>query len=465
VDLSTRHNITNGDGNSYQLTFDYTHKFNKPQKELTFDFDYSRGVTDNLRYYTSYVTNINGSAADSTSTVKDHKLIHGRNYNIQLDYTAPLGKTGRFETGYRSQISKADNQQWDFNLNEASGEYAPDSSLINIYKSTNQVHAAYISFRQEIKAFTIQLGLRAELGRFNADLLTFDSAGKAVVQPIKINTNGLYPSLLLAKRLGDDSRIQLSYSRRINRPTASELNPLLDVSDPVNYDGGNPRLLPEDINSAELTYSRNWPKASLTAGAYYTQVNNVIKHIQIIPVNDITYTRPENVHRAINTGLELIGNLHPVKAWDVTLNVNLYQRINDGDSVYGISATQGISWNANLTTNVSPAPNLTVQVRADYKASDLIIQDRYRPTYGIDAGARYDLWRGKASLALNGQDIFNTRRWKFYRVSDALLLDFQRITYSARASLTFTYRFGKSNTGARVRKGTEAQQNSRIENR
>ena len=465
AELSTRHNGTTGNGNSYELTVDYTHKFGKPQKELAFDFDYSRGVTNNLQIYNTHISNINGKALDSTATLKDSKLGYNRNYNVQLDYTTPVGKAGKLETGYRSQISVADNRQWDYNLDKTSGEYDPDYSLINFFKSTSQVHAAYITFRQQIKTFTFQLGVRAELGRFNAHLQSFDSSGQLVMQPITVNTQGLYPSLVLTKRLDAARQIQLSYSRRVNRPTPRELNPFFDVSDPVNYDAGNPRLLPESIHSVELTYTHTWPTASLTSGAYFTRTNDVIKHIQTTPVNDVTFTIAQNLKRAINTGLEFIGNFHPVKAWDFTANVNVFERINDGDSTYGISATRGLSWNANLTNNFTLTPDLALQVRADYKAAELIIQDRYRPAYGIDAGAKYDFWHKKASLSLNGRDIFNTRRWRFLRESDALLLDFQRITYSARASLTFTYRFGKNTIGARAQKKNEGQQDQRIENR
>jgi ferric enterobactin receptor len=465
AELSTRYNEITGNGNSYELTADYTHKFRKPQKELTFDLDYSRGYTHNLQLYNTYISNINGDATDSTSVLKDSKLGRSSIYNVQMDYTTPVGKAGKLETGYRTQISITDNQQWDYNLDKTSGEYDPDDSLINFFKSTSQVHAAYITFRRQINSFGFQAGLRGELGRFSADLQSFDSSGQLVVLPIKVNTRGLYPSLLLTKSLGQGRQIQLTYSRRVNRPTPRELNPFLDVSDPVNYSAGNPRLLPEDIQTAEFTYSCAWPGVSLSSGAYFTRVNNVIKHIESIPVNDVVITTSQNLKRAINTGLELIGNFHPVKAWDFTANVNLYERINDADSAFGISATQGFSWNVNLTNNFSIAKNLTLQVRADYKASDVIIQDRNHPAYGIDGGARYDFWHSKASLALNGRDIFNTRKWSFLRESDALLLDFQRTTYSARASLTFTYHFGKSTTIAGNRKRPETQPDTRIENR
>jgi ferric enterobactin receptor len=465
AELSTRHNGATGNGDSYELTIDYTHKFSKPQRELAFDLDYSQGSINNRQRYNTYVYNIDGKVTDSTSVLKDYKQGSISNYNVQLDYTTPVGKAGQLETGYRSQISVTENQQWDYNLNQTIGDYVPDYSLINFFNSTSQVHAAYITFRQQIKTFSFHLGIRGEIGRFNAHLESFDSVAKPVVQPIAVNTQGMYPSLQVTKHFGDGRQIELSYSRRVLRPTPRELNPFLDVSDPVNYDAGNPWLLPESIQSVELSYTRAWPTTSLTSGAYFTQVNDVIKHIQSTPVNDVVITIPQNLKQSINTGLEFIGNFQPVKAWEFTANVNVFERINDGDSAYGISATRGVSWNLNLTNTIRLAKNLTLQVRADYKAADVIIQDRNRPAYGIDVGAKYDFWHHKASLSLNGRDIFNTRLWSFLRVSDALLLDFQRITYSARVSLTFSYHFGKSASGPKSQTTSREQQDTRIENR
>ncbi|PIH04739.1 hypothetical protein CS542_00510 [Pedobacter sp. IW39] len=45
------------------------------------------------------------SAADILNNTNDGT---NKNYNIQLDYTMPLGKSGKIETGYRSQIRYSD---------------------------------------------------------------------------------------------------------------------------------------------------------------------------------------------------------------------------------------------------------------------------------------------------------------------------------------------------------------------
>jgi len=460
--LSNRANTINAWNTTWGATVDLVHKFKKPAEELDFDFAWSVGSGNGFQVYNTDIFNVDGQAVKPTPDIlQDVQGGKNTNYNIQLDYTLPLGKRGRLEAGARRQLTISNNRQWDANLDTASGAYDADYSLINTFKSTTKVYALYVNYRLQLTAYTIQAGLRGEVGRFAATLQDYDSTDVLVSTPVNVNTNGLYPALFVTRQFPHAQQVQLSYTRRINRPTADELNPVWDVSDPVNYDMGNPTLRPEDIHSIELTWKKNW----LTSGLYYTRVNNVIKHIQANPVNDVTITIAENLPRAINTGLEIVGNVRVSRLWSFTANVNVFDRINSSAPQFGIGATSGISWNGNITNDFSLARGLSAQVRADYKASELILQDRYRPTYGVDAGAKYDFAHGRATLSCSARDIFNTRRWTFLRVSDALLLDFQRVTYSARAALSFTWRFGNGTGEPRHPKRPEEQQGKRIENR
>jgi len=423
--LSNRTNTTNGWNNTWGATLDFTHKFRRPAEQLDLDFSWTTGTGNKSQVYIT-----DGPTRD---TLKDVKGDKSTNYNIRADYALPLGKGGLLQTGARSQLATSNNHQW-------------EPSLINFFNTNNQVHAVYISYRQQLIHYTIQFGLRAEAGRLAATLKNYDSANHLVTTPIDVNTNGLYPSLFIIRQLPGAVQLQLSYTRRINRPAPRDINPLPDVSDPVNYDKGNPSIRPEDIHSIELTCKKTWPGAYLTSALYYNQTNDPIKHIQTDPVNDVTITISENLRRAINTGLELIGSLRVSKRWALTANVNLHDRINSAAPEYGIHASSGLSWNANITNDLSLAKGLSAQLRADYKSTELILQDRYRRAYGFDAGAKYDFAHNRATLSLSARDIFNTRRPAFLRASDALLLDWQRITYSARASLTFTWRIGNNNS-------------------
>ena len=464
--LSNRTNTTHGWNTSWGATINLAHQFKKPGAELDFDFAWSTGSGNSFQVYTTNVFNVDGQTVKRAPDIlQDTKEGKNRNYNLQLDYTLPFGKGGRLEAGARTQLTTNNNRQWDAYLDTLSGTYEADYSLINFFRTNNQVHAVYLNYRQQLGGYTFQGGLRAEAGRFAATLQNYDSAGALISTPVNINTNGLYPALLVTRQFQHAQQVQVSYTRRTSRPTSKEINPSPDVSDPVNYAMGNPALEPENIHSLELTYKKNWSNVSLTSGFFYNQTNNVIKRLQTNPVNDVTYTIYENLKRAINTGFEFIGNVRVCPIWSFTANVNVYDRINSAAPKYGIEATSGISWNGNITNDFSLAKGLSAQVRADYKACEVILQDRYRPAYGFDAGAKYDFAHNRATLAFSARDIFNTRRPAFLRKSDALLLDWQRITYSARAALTFTWRFGNTDSEPNRPKRPEEQQAKRIENR
>ena len=212
-----------------------------------------------------------------------------------------------------------------------------------------------------------------------------------------------------------------------------------------------------------MEYNKIWQNISLTSGLYYNRLNNVIKHIESDPVDDVITTTAQNLKYSTTTGLELIGHFTLVKAWDFTANANIFEWQNGAAPQYGINANKGLSWNANITNNIAVLKNLSLQIRTDYRAAETIIQDRNRPSFGVDAAAKYDFPGKKASVSLNGIDVFNTRKWAFLRSSDDLLLNFERRSVSSRATLSFTYHFGKNNGAPKSPKKKEEKVDKRVD--
>lgn len=440
--FSTQSNTTNSNGKSYEFDLDYSQHFKKPREELTFNFAFSRGTSRNFQIYKTNVNNY----ATSPDPLESDLWNNGANYNIQADYVLPAGKTGQLSAGFRSQISLGNNNQFAYRLTSLGAD--PIYAFTNLFSSNKKVNAIYLNYQNQISNFSYEIGLRGEDAHLNATFQGYDANNSLYRTPIRVPSKGLYPSLFLTQKFKGDQQLQFSFTNRITRPTPRELNPSTDFSDPTNYETGNPHLIPESINALELGYNKNWQNISFTSSIYYSRLNNVIKHIESDPVNGLITTTAQNLKHSTTTGLELIGHFDLIKAWDFTANANIFRRQNDAAPQYGITANSGLSWNANITNNISLIKSLSVQIRADYRAADIIVQDKNRPAFGLDAGAKYDFPGNQASLSFNSVDIFNSRKWAFLRSSDALLLDFERRTVGSRGTLTFTYRFGKS-TGTR----------------
>ncbi|SDK31335.1 Outer membrane receptor proteins, mostly Fe transport [Pedobacter sp. ok626] len=445
IELSKRKNINDGSGYTYDLGLDFVHKFKKPKEELTFNFSYSNGTNNNDQNYTTDIYNQNGIPVSNLPQIQvNNGSGDNSSYNIQTDYTIPVGKAGKFEAGYRSQIRYAENDMFSANYNDATGEYVPNYNLTNNFNSKDQVHALYANFQNQFKNFGYQVGLRAEDATLDTRLGAFSNNGELSYSPGKIAYKRLYPSIFLTQKFEKEQQLQLSYSRRVNRPRAWDTNPFVDVSDPTVHRQGNPNLKPEDVHAYELSYSKFWKKITFISTAYMRQTNDVVQRIRTTAGDGTVTVTPQNLTSELSSGLELIGRFDVLKAWNFTSNVNLYQKEIKGAPAFGVQESSGFSWNANLTNNFVLPYNITMQIKGDYRSKEVNAQGRRNAMYAVDAGAKYDFKNKKSSLSLNVRDVFNTRNWSMTSTANGVTTDFRRNMVGPTASLTFSYRFGKN---------------------
>lgn len=459
LQLSNRSNTNNGSGNSYDLNLDFTQKFKKPKEELTLNFGYSEGNNDNLQIYNTNVYNINGNPVNTTPSIQRNDGDgSNRNYNAQLDYALPIGKLGKIEAGYRSQIRISTNNTIADVLNTTTGQYDFNYILSNRFNSKDQVHAIYANYQNQIKNFGYQLGLRAEDAMLNTNLGAYNINSALNYTPGKVAYTRLYPSVFLTQKFTGEQQLQLSYSRRVNRPRGFDTNPFLDVSDPLNYRQGNANLKPEDVHAFELSYSKYWTKFSIISSLYFRQTNDVIQRIRTEPdANGITISTPQNLTKNVSSGVELIGKYDVAKAWNFTANVNLYQSKIEGVPAFGIVENSGFSYNANLTNNFVLPYGVTLQIKGDYRSREVMAQGKRNAMYGMDAGAKYDFKNRKSSLSLNIRDVFASRKWNMTTTGNTSVVDFSRYMQGTMANLTFSYRFGKTDFSFKKTKKNDEQ--------
>lgn len=458
LQLINNTNLTNGSGNTYNLNLDFIRTFNKPKEELTLSVGYAHGKSHSVQSFISDINTIN-PVSQETNILHPVSNNHNNYYNVQADYTLPIN-TGKLEAGYRSQIRlDSRNQEVSIfdNATQNYNEYYPFNSY---FYGRNQIHALYVNYQNQIKNFSYQIGLRGEYANLKGKAEGYDVNNVVQNTPVNVINKRLFPTFTLTQKLNGNQELQLSYARRVTRPSPRNYSPIPDVSDPVNYDLGNPNILPEDIHAFEFGYSKKWNKVNLTSSLYYRITNDFIAHVELPPLNGVITTTSTNISHAYTGGLEIISRFNLLKAWNFSVNTNLYENKTDAAPQFGIDKSSGFSWNANITNNFSVAKNVSFQVRTDYQAPSRTAQDRSYTNFGVDAGAKINLFHNKAILAVSGRDILATRKWSFLRSSNSVLLDFERRTIGARATISFTYNFGKDIfKSKKIEHSTEKQDN------
>lgn len=381
-------------------------------------------------------------------------------YTFQVDYSAASGEKRKFEAGLRSFVNKQRSYFSSFSVKNGAETLLP---LSNNYAYTETVNAAYLSYADRMGNFGYQLGLRAEVSRFDGELLdsgktfgySYPSSGKRFL-------NAFFHSVFLTKKVGDNTELQVNYTRRIHRPDFWQLNPFIDINDPVNLRQGNPQLQPEFVNSFEFNYSRDYPKGNFLGVVYYrnnlgdiTRYSDTISSFLYQQLNNAAVDPNAILNTFINArstnrlGLELTLQHKFDTHFDIVPTVDMqYRKVNA--EAFRLS-NSGFNWDAELTTNFrfgstrAIGKDLGLQLTGEYESAEVTVQGKNLPQYRVDFGLRKEFLKAKkAAFTFNINDVFNTQR--FGRIFDTETFyqetSFRRNVRSFRMS--FTYKFGKN---------------------
>src|SRR5690606_8713746 len=229
--------------NRNSTRLNYKHTFPQEGRELTADvtFNYGNGRNNSTILNTYFFPD--GAEYRAPATVNNDGSNKSNQFTFETDYVHPVNENAKFEAGLRAYFN---NYKSYFNVFGYDNGQETKLPLSNNYKYTENVNAVYGTYSQKIGTFSYQAGLRAEYSKF--DGLLIDSAfkfGYEYPASIKNIWNALFPSLFLTQKIGADDEIQVNFSRRIRRPDFWQLNPYIEINDPVNLRQGNPQLQPE----------------------------------------------------------------------------------------------------------------------------------------------------------------------------------------------------------------------------
>ncbi|HYJ65433.1 MAG TPA: outer membrane beta-barrel protein, partial [Parafilimonas sp.] len=256
----TGYRVTNGLGSfnrsSSRLSFE--RQFDEPDSKLTADITYNKGGNGDNDFIVNDFYNPDGSVYDPETRVRDNGA--GNNYQLtaQVDYSNKINDNKRIEFGARSYYNNSTSNFGTFSIDE--NNIQTKLPLSNNYKYTETVNAGYFNYANKWKSFTYQVGLRVELSKFDGTLVDSNfHFGYKYPDGFKNLGYALFPSFFITKAVNENTDIQFNYSKRIRRPRFWEVDPFVDINDPLNIEKGNPALHPEYTNSFELNYFNRFP--------------------------------------------------------------------------------------------------------------------------------------------------------------------------------------------------------------
>ncbi|HLN52264.1 MAG TPA: TonB-dependent receptor [Lentimicrobium sp.] len=406
--LFNRDNESERDIDSYEYTLSYKHLYPQKGREFTNDIIYNDNKMDGTSFINQYSFDV-VSQLPIYDTLRQQSIADNAHkvLTIQGNYVYPMQNGSRIEAGYKADI-KDIRMNYDY-MNFIGDEWISDDNLRNVYNYNEQIYAIYGIYANSWKKLKYQAGLRMEQVFTDSKIDQFDLENSDTT--FKTDYTSLYPSLHFQYELVKNKELQLSYSRRVQRPGPWEMNPYIDYSDSLNIRTGNPELKPEFTNSIELGLLQYWGNNSVTASIFYRNTNDVVERITTLISEGVTLTKPLNINKEEHYGLELVGNANPFKWLRTNANVSFYQANMSALPEYNIEGSKRFSWTARLNMSFGLWKDGLFQLVGNYNSPRRTIQELDEARYFADASFKQDFMKKKLSVSLRLTDIFNSRKF------------------------------------------------------
>lgn len=409
---------------------------------------YSGSTRQSVGDYTERYTN------KPIADILQQQISGGDNHGLELqaDYSNQLNKMFKVEFGYKGtgsmRLSTAETYN-DFQKQNI------DINLFNNFDYYETIHALYGTFSGAIEKFTFQVGLRGEYTAMSTSTSDFKlEQGSPIVQVPVVYTNDyfkLFPTVFLTYGFAHDNDLQLSLTRRINRPRGRMLNSFVNVADSRNWSFGNPQLLPEMSWATELNYMKRFESHTLSASLYYRYNENVIQSVRFMEphtVNganvDIMMTTYGNLTQSQRAGAELMAKNRLWNMLDLTTTVNLYYYKIDGftyrETDYAYS--ENFAWDARIIANLMLPKQWGIQVNARYRSPQIEAQGTSSESYSLDLGLRKSFLNRSLNVSLTGRDLLNSHFHANERTGSSFIESSYRYFNARSVQLTLTYSFG-----------------------
>ncbi|TDE04631.1 outer membrane beta-barrel family protein [Flavobacterium hiemivividum] len=423
---------------SQTYNFDYKIKFKKEGHSLELEANYNENDDPENASY----TNLNRDNKSLINSFTNDVATLGKNTIINLDYVNPLTETTKLELGLEAREESTANNL--FRDNAYSSDFTYDRTI----------YSAYATLGKQWKKWSFQAGARLE--QYNVEAL-FKQASSADGQ-FKDDILSIYPSTFLNYNPSENNSFNLSFSRRVDRPSIGQVNPIREWSTATIDSEGNPNLIPQFTNSFELNYTRKTKIGSITSGIFYRRIEDEITRV--------IFTNPENPNKQVLSfanfennnayGLELSSNLDFKKWWSANISVDAYQKkvkgtVETAPSTYEFIEVNATTFNARINNTFKATKDLGFQLFGMYQGRDQSLQFDRATMWKMDIGSSYNILKGSGTISARFSDIFNSMNFAFagdrpYKSNGQFNWESQSVY------LGFNYKFGSGKNKAIQRK-------------
>ncbi len=461
--------IIRGSGNwNNLLSSVYVEKRISDKEQINLDIDYL--LYDNKKPTTAYSIfgDKNGNTPGTNDTLFSPYQKAYSNSQIKIgvarfDYTKQLSPLMKLESGLKGTYTRNASLSGIESL--VNGAWVSRPTTVNNIIMKEGIGAGYVSLAMRWHpSLSVNAGVRYEYSQTRMD----DPNTQQIVT--KRKQGKFFPALAVSWKVKEQAELQLSYTKRISRPSYNDLASFVVYGDPTSVETGNSLLRPTVTNNLKLGYNYTGYSIAVLLSrddypiARYQMVSNA--------AGDLLVLSPQNVRYQNNLTVE--ANL-PFKVADWW---NMNYSFAGGWRKFRLEHTPQpaeksyFAYSVNFSESFTLPKSYFLELSGWYN-SQLYDGSKKVDGFGsINGGIKKELRKNKGVLQLTVLDIFKTQRITSYygTVTEEAFNLKSRVpfnTESARSpifKITYTRSLGTGNSKERNRRSGSQDERNRVIN-
>jgi uncharacterized membrane protein YgcG len=382
--------------NGYNFSNDilFRHAFEKRGRSISVNFNtqlndktgtnqlYSKNI-----YYKNMIT--------PGDTIDQHSVTNsgGTTFGGNVVYTEPINTTGQLQFNYGLTVSNSNSEKETYNMSFDNQGYTDlDTLLSNSFDNRYITNRAGLGYRFRKNSWMANIGMDFQ----NAGLYSNQLAPRQAT--VDQTFTNLLPNFMLIYRSKSGTQFRAFFRSSTNQPSISQLQNVIDNSNPLSLTAGNPDLKQEYRNMFNLRYSLAGAERpyNFSAMVFVTQTNNAIVNSTFIAQRPTTL--PNGI--VLEQGAKMTSPINVDGSWSarsflmygkpiapVKLNVNLSTGFNYTrapgliNQAPNFSNTYAVSQGLVVSSNISEKVDFTVSYSGNYNIVRNTIQPNLNNNY------------------------------------------------------------------------------------
>jgi uncharacterized membrane protein YgcG len=283
--LANNNNSANYNGYSFTNNILFQHKFKKTRRTISINLGTALNEKSGTGTYYSLSDFYAGDSLLSSTLYDQYYTLYNNAFtqSVNLSYTEPVGKKGQVQLSYSPSYTKSIANKETFNKNPVTDSYTLlNDTLSNKYSNTYITQRAGVNYRVGDKNLNFSFG-----ANYQSALL---DGRQTFPHPFTINKkfDDILPQAFFNYHFEDGRNLRIMYRTNTVAPSVSQMQNVVDVSNPLLLKTGNPDLKQDYEQTVTLRYGLTKGKSAHTFFVFFSAnyINNYIANASYIPSSD-----------------------------------------------------------------------------------------------------------------------------------------------------------------------------------